>query len=68
MVLDIGQSSENGFLSENMSVWYNMVTLRVEMPVFKIMARLPSDIVTRLLVTDRGDLNSRFPAPRHQVI
>ena len=24
---------------ENMSVWYNMVTLRVEMPVFKIMGR-----------------------------
>ena len=40
MVLDIGQSSENGFLSENMSVWYNMVTLRVEMPVFKIMGQI----------------------------
>ena len=65
MVLGIGQSSENGFLSENMSVWYYMVTLRVEMPVW---ARLPSDIVTYLLVTDRGDLTSRFPAPRPQVI
>ena len=60
MILGIGQSSEDGFLSENMNVWYNIVNLRVEMPVW---ARLPLDIVTCLLVTDQGDLNSRFPAP-----
>ena len=65
MVLGIGQSSENGFLSENMSVWYDTVTLKVEMPVW---ARLPLDIVTCLLVTDRGDLTSSFPAPRLRVI
>ena len=40
MVLGIGQSSENGFLSENMIVLTNIVVLRIEMPVFKVMCHV----------------------------
>lgn len=37
MVLSIGQNSENEFFSENMSVLNDMVALRMETPVSKVM-------------------------------
>lgn len=40
MILGIGQSSENKFLSENMNVLKGMVALRMEMTVFKVMCQL----------------------------
>ena len=40
MILGIGQTSENKFLSENMNVQKGMVALRMEMTVFKVMCQL----------------------------
>ena len=64
MILGIGQSSENKFLSENMNVQKGMVDLRMETTVFEVMCQLilghcdifMSDSLRRL----RGQ-DSQFP-------
>ena len=40
MVVGIGQSSEIGFLSENVIVPTNMVVLGIEMPVLMVMCHV----------------------------